>query len=217
MLSAIETGSIVLVAGTDASGKTTLLSEAEGILVGEQLLTIEPRGTQQIRDFRAVHLLSTITPEFICEREDVFMSVHEQITPDIVAAKNVGRLVFTTASPVITMVAHASMLETIGRTGRGIAKNVDTWLEKPNFVPDAFVLLEASMATIKERIHERQLAGDKDEVIWGFNSPFYLLQYQRALRLLHLELTNRGMQTYMFDTSRTPTSEILEAIKNGLS
>jgi deoxyadenosine/deoxycytidine kinase len=200
----------VLVAGTDASGKTTFLESIKDRV--PDAFCIEPRSNPAIRRFKSDTLLELITADFITRREKVYMGLHDIITPQLISAQLKGNIVATSASPVITYTAHAAMSALINEPVLPISDIVDNWLEEAQFTPDKVVLLEAPMPVIERRIIERQQEGDSEEIIWGFNSLYYLGHYQRSLQEMACAFTEAGSDVYQFDTSHSRPEEIVNHV-----
>lgn len=205
-----ESPEIVLVMGADACGKTTFLNGLGDSAYDTSVEVIEPRGTTEIRQFhRDTHLIP-IDRDFIELRQTTFMSVHSQIAEGLDSTDR-NTLIATSAHPAITYVAHRTMLETIGEPTTSFDDCVNEALARGAFTPDHIVLLEAPIETITTRINERIEKGDKDEVLWGFNSLFYLELYQKALTKLYEHLRGtKNIDGMRFDTSVFDPEEVVE-------
>lgn len=189
-----------LVVGCDASGKSTLLESIRSEYGDE---VIESTATEESRRFKKASVNRLIDDEYIRERERLYLKLTED-TLKMVSQGDVKDFVGTDAS-IVTRLSHAAMRQCIGGPTISTESIIRAWIndESTELVapPDIIVLTHAPLELIKGRISVRQQAGMKEEKFWGFNSPFFLNEYQKAWRETIKALAITGLTCVEFDTS----------------
>lgn len=203
----------ILIAGIDASGKSTFL-----INLSEQwgCLPLEPTSTDEARTFRRRNADEPVTADLIAAREQLFLGINEEHSQHITERLAAGTRVATTGNSLVTRLSHAVM--------RGVAVDqtnpaavVYDWLASGELRPEALFLTHAPFEVIRKRIMERQQTGDKLERFWAFNSLFFLDQYQDAW-LGALETVGRETDIICrgIDTSRVAAADVVPHIERSL-
>ncbi len=118
--------------------------------------------------------------------------------------------VITSGSVLVTKLSHAVMRRVIGNQGLDVNNIVDRWVNSAELLPDRLVFVYALEQTIRDRIASRQLEGRTEERFWGFNSPFFLTQYQEALLLVASRLTaTTDLDLHVLDSSLHAPDELV--------
>lgn len=202
-----EQSHYLLVTGIDGSGKSTFLRG-----LGNELgyVAMEPTGTPEARSFKANTLEEPVTDAFIDERECLYMGLNHLFDEKVRESLDLKAKVASSGNSLVTLLSHNSMRAVALSKDTSVEDCVESWLGSGYLKPDAIVLVHAPAPVIFERISERQQAGDQNEKFWGFNSPFFLEQYQAAWRQALSILSNRcDIQCITLDSDMLQPHEML--------
>lgn len=166
-----------LIAGRDATGKSTLLQNIESHY-GD--LAVEVTGTEAIRAFKRASQDKLVDLQFINDREELFLDLTLSNRCD-----RSERSYATTSDPLVTLLSHAVMRSMVSsqhpfRVSECLEKWGDFLTLQHMPRPDIIALLYVDGMIADARIRERQTAGDVTEKFWGFNAPSFLSRYQQA-------------------------------------
>lgn len=177
--SLLDTPHTTLVAGVDGSGKTTFLMQ---LAKRTGYVVLEPTSTPEAQQFKADHVSTSVDTEFIDRRESLFVALNEGFDATVSSHIGQGERVATTGNGIVTTLSHAVMRQISGNTQVNSPAELvaNEWERIGKGIVDVLVLVHAPYPVILERIHSRQDEGLADEVFWGFNSPYFLGQYQDA-------------------------------------
>lgn len=198
-----------LVVGCDGSGKTTLLEGIRSVwgdTVGESTQTPEAR------EFRRSTHRRVVDAESINQRETLYLDLSRKALESMLLIE--GSDVITSDSSLVTLTSHATMRMVIGEPHLSNQEIIELWQESERVVgadaPDLFVLLRAKSSTIRDRIVQRQEAGDTLEEFWGFNAPFFLDAYQKRWQGVFQELAQASYRVITYDTGSISVDMCLE-------
>lgn len=165
--------------GVDGSGKSTFL---RGLKTRFNYEVLEPTSTPEARALKVANLKMPIDGDLIDQRERVFLELNHQFDR-VLSQDHAGeRAIATTGSALVTLVSHGLMRVIIGEKNEGeVSESVERWVNTGAQRPDRVVLVHAQDSVIRQRILERQQAGNQSEHFWGFNSPYFLSRYQETL------------------------------------
>jgi len=168
---------LILVLGIDGSGKSTMLTKLQSQL-GYRVM--EATSTPEAKQFKQKHAGRPIDTDFVLRRRQLFHDINSKlectISPQLEESS-----VATSGLRLVTDVSHNAMLRIVGGERLSTEQVVTDWAESGTVKPDKVILLHAPLNVIRNRIAERQKAGITGEEMTGFNSPFFLGQYQDAL------------------------------------
>jgi thymidylate kinase len=206
----LDGGELVLVTGCDATGKSTLINQLMD-QYPDDYVAVEPTSwSSDAREFKTANLRTPIDEYLIDNRESLYLRLHRQFSQEVRYELNKGSNVVTTASPIITRTAHATMRKVIGSTGEPIESLVDKWIKSGENIPSTVIHLDAPMDIIRSRIQDRMKSGqDHTEINWGFNALFYLSHYRTALMRAAQAIGRAGIKSMVFDTSQTKPEQII--------
>lgn len=206
-LGATTSTGLTLVLGADAVGKSTFLSNLDAQLGYE---TFEPTSSDEIRAFKKANLDTVIDANYINERRNLFLGLSLDSDVDIQNKGNEKSA--TTSSTLITVASHDLMEVIIGaRPKIDRPSIIDRWKLMSLFIPENIVFIHADENEIRSRIENRQKAGHVAERFWGFNSPFYLSQYQKLLRRIFEDIQNEGeVNCISLNSSNLDPNEMIE-------
>ncbi|MBI1952400.1 AAA family ATPase [Candidatus Saccharibacteria bacterium] len=209
---------LVLITGTDASGKSTLIDRLQSSN-GLGVKLVEPTSwSDKAREFKLANLRTPIDEVLINQRESLYLELHRQFASNVKAELAQGYGVVTTASPLVTLVAHETMRQVISLPDHQPTETiVGNWVETGENIPNLIVNLHAPMDVIAQRIQNRMNAGDSTEINWGFNALFYISKYQKRLSELITAATDNGIQCQSYDTSTTSPEVMLSYIYRKLA
>lgn len=197
-----------LVIGCDASGKSTLMAGVHERF-GDNV--IESSKTTGALAFKMANLDRPIDEEFINEREAFYLKIEHQDAADL-STDNANTI--TANSSLVTRFSHNIMRRCLGLhsyTDQDIIRLWEREEASVNLQPPAIIALtHAPIDVIKQRIIARQRAKRKDEKFWGFNSPFFLEQYQQGWLRVLPALGATGTRCIQLDTSRLSPSQSIE-------
>lgn len=197
-----------LVVGCDASGKSTFL-EAVSSRFGDSL--VESTSTEESRAFKLASMDRPVDVDYINERERLYLKLTREALDGVVHR---GHKDFIgTDATLVTRLSHAVMRQCISGPAVDIESIIEDWVRDeeggPVDSPDIIVLTHAPFELIKNRIESRQQAGQSEEKFWGFNSPFFLKEYQAAWGSTIRSLARVGFSCLEFDTSVTSTDAMM--------
>lgn len=197
-----------LVLGCDASGKSTFLDgvrETYGDTLGEM------SRSEEAQTFKKNSLTRLVDPEFINQRESMYLRLTHQA---LINMHKSGDNIITTDSSLVTRLSHNVMRDVIGAKSLDDERIIEEW-QKDEMIadvssPDIIVFTHAPFTVIRNRIIERQKAGRKDEVFWGFNSPFFLESYQERWHKMVQKLSETAFTCLSIDTTKNSPEESIE-------
>lgn len=201
-------GELSLVLGVDGSGKSTFL---DGLHRHLGVVILEPTSTPEAKAFKAANTETPVDGALIDEREKIFLELNRQFDGAVQTELDTGRKVATTGNGLVTLVSHGLMRVIVGeRSTHEVDDAVKRWLESDSLKPGRITLVHAPDEVIRQRIQERQQAGDQTERFWGFNSPYFLSRYQETWHgVLDTMTQNAVAQCITLDSSQlSPTAMI---------
>ena len=199
-------GSVTLVVGVDGSGKSTFLNG----LSQRGFETVEPSSSIESRDFKANNVNTFVDLPFIDEREQLFAGMNNVFDELVANKKNNGIKVATTGSHLVTVISHNVMRLIVGH--RVEMNNIvqQCASSQATLKPDEVVMIHAPYNIIRERISDRQKAGDENERFWGFNSPWYLDRYQETWYKFTDTLKILGLSMITLDSHNLNPDQMIE-------
>lgn len=199
-----------LVVGCDASGKSSLI-DAISHRFGD--VAFESTSTDESRNFKRHNLTSPINSELIDQREEMYMKLSRNVLRRLSSGEKEDYL--GTDSTLVTRLSHNVMRRCIGDNAFDYSSIVQQWLADEaefNLTPPSIVVMTyAPFELILSRIQARLNRGDKDEKFWGFNSPFFLKNYQEAWLETRKYISLVGIRCVSFDTSIVSVDDSLQA------
>lgn len=199
----------VLVVGIDASGKSTF---TDGLALRFGYTVLEPTSTPEARDFKAQTIDTPITMPLVAQREAIYAGLNDGFGQAISRILANGSPVASTGNLLVTKLSHAVMKQVVSEHAKPSdhLRPVYDWVAEPYNHPDRFCFTHAPFKAIRQRISERQQAGDALERFWGFNSIYFLGRYQDAW---HEAIEIIGNETDIgclsMDTSQLTPEEML--------
>jgi hypothetical protein len=165
--------------------------------------------------FKTANLNKLVDGDFISERENLYLGLTAD-TLSSVSSQDIENFVGTDAT-LVTRLSHSVMRYCVTMQDLDHDSIVEQWLEDESKVdvelPSIIALTLADFPDIRARIKLRQQAGMKEEKFWGFNSPFFLNQYQEAWKKTAPALARAGLNCITLDTSVNPPEAVLEVYK----
>jgi len=204
-----QPGELSLVLGVDGSGKSTFLN---GLSERFGMAVLEPTSTPEAKAFKAAHIETPVDGRLIDQRERIFLDLNRQFDERVGAELDTGQDVATTGNGLVTLVSHGLMRVIVGERGpKEIDDAVLRWMESDALKPDHVALVHAPDEVIRERIQERQQAGDQTERFWGFNSPYFLSRYQETWHgVLDTLAQETVIQCVTLDSSQLNPNEMID-------
>lgn len=208
-----------LVVGCDASGKSTFLDIVHtnyGDAVGES------SRSDEAQTFKRANLSRRVDHEFVNQREALYLGLsHKSL---LAMNDRQDSNIVTTDSGLVTRLSHNVMRQIICAPSLSNDQIIERWLgdeaDADVQPPDILVLTHTEFPVIRQRIVNRQNAGDKNEKFWGFNSPFFLEAYQQRWRSMVESLGHAAFSCLSLDTGKvSPTESIkrYDEIRNNLA
>lgn len=195
-------GQLSLVLGVDGSGKSTLLN---GLNEQFGAIVLEPTSTPEVKAFKATNLDTLIDSSFIDRREKVFLDLNSQFDQSVERELIQGCNVATTGNGLVTLVSHGLMRTIVGAKGvREVEGSTERWMKSDALKPKNILLVHAPDDVIRQRIKNRQQAGDHTERFWGFNSPYFLSRYQETWR----EVVSKLAETTVINCVELDSSQL---------
>lgn len=196
-----------LVIGCDASGKSTFLNLAKEAY-GDQL--IESTSTPESRAFKRASVEKAIDQEYIDQREALYLKLSRDVLSKAVAA---GMDYTSTDATLVTRVSHDVMRRAINLPGKNNDDIIRAWQDDEQEIgastPDIIAFTHAPFEVIRNRIIDRQQAGQTEEKFWGFNSPFFLQAYQERWHDVISDIGKLGFRCIKMDSSQmTPEDQL---------
>lgn len=205
-----------LVVGCDASGKSTILDGIQkewGDSLGESTSSAEAT------IFREANYSRTIDAEYIDQREALYLKLSHQA---LLVTNSIPNVV-TSDSSLVTRVSHSVMRSVITEPFADNGSVVSAWQNDERSIDanpvDIFVLTHADTSVIRDRMIQRQQAGDKFEHFWGFNSQVFLEAYQQRWKSIIHDLARTSYSCILLDTGTTSPEECINrygALRNSL-
>jgi thymidylate kinase len=197
---------LTLVTGIDGSGKSTFM---DNMATEFGLTVLEPTASAEAKLFKLENIDTPLSDELVDKREAIFTGLNAIFDEKIVQLLDSSDIM-TSGSLLVTKLSHAVMRRVVGDKDFNVNKVVDEWVGNATLIPNKVVFLHAPTQTIRERIVSRQQKGHIEERFWGFNSPFFLTQYQDALLLASSRLTTTtDLDIHVLDTSLHSPKELL--------
>lgn len=207
-------GSLILFLGSDGSGKSTALEQAGLLLAAAGTVhQLEQTKSPELSAFKRRNIGRVVDETFLDERESLFERSNQRFVGLIERSRSMHQYTLLDGHPVITAVSHDLMRHIIGveiNQGRHVdPSSVITTLGEA-CVPSLVVFLHVGEDERKKRIVRRDMP---EEILWGFNSPFFLMHYQRILGDAASAIGNlTSLGILDFDTERVCVEEISTTI-----
>ena len=195
---------LVLVAGIDGGGKTTLMDGLQRTL---GYMVLEPTRSAEAKEFKSQHTGLPLDINFVLQRRELFRRINRSFDQQI-AEELQKSSVATSGLRLITDISHAVMGKIVGNEDFSTAKIIEDCKRSSSLMPSTVAFVHAPIDIIRQRILRRQARGVSGEDLTGFNSLFFLGHFQEALQEMSEKLAD-DCRVVSIDTSIHTQAETL--------
>lgn len=205
---------LLLVLGIDASGKSTFLNELSR---SSDFMQLQQTTDPAIQAFKAQSVNALVDNTFVNRRESLFQENNVVFMRHVMELLISGKKIVLDGHPIVTAISHSVMRSIVTAEPIDVRAIVETTAQSSEHIdPNLVVVTYAPADIIRDRIRLRQTY-DSTERFWGFNSPYFLNQYQDSLLETVDVLREAGMEAMVFDTSRVRPEDMVSAVLDGSS
>jgi thymidylate kinase len=202
--------SLVLFLGADGCGKSTTIELVAASLQDVSAAEVlEQTKSPELLAFKLANVKRIVEKGYIDEREQLFEASNRQFVALIEDSRKANNYTLLDGHPLITAVSHDLMRQIVGAEDsqeRHLNPAVLTEALGEICLPSLVVYLYVEES---ERISRITARDSPEEVLWGFNSPYFLEQYQRTLHRSAVALTEGTASDILeFNTGEMSALEI---------
>jgi len=205
---------LILFLGADGSGKSTAIASVGAELAAHgPTETLEQTKAEGLLAFKLKNYSRPVDLAYVDEREALFADDNNRFTALIADSRQRSRYTLIDGHPMVTSISHDLMRDIIGYPDAAQRHaNPDALLAElePQMIPDYVVFLGVSPEERRRRI---VLRDKPEEMLWGFNAPFFLERYQTSLRDCSRTVVELASRTFIgIDTGSMNIDDMRDTI-----